>query len=92
MPEGGVLITFVVDSSYSHSQNIGDLKQRYDKQEVYITMRDGTKLFTSIYTPKNTAVTHPILLNRTPYNIEPGGPESFNFHVSFTIDILKIII
>jgi uncharacterized protein len=55
------------------------LKQKYDKQEVYITMRDSVKLFTSIYTPKNTSVNHPILLNRTPYDIEPGGPDNFNF-------------
>ncbi len=56
-----------------------DLKQKYDKQEVYITMRDGVKLFTSIYTPKNSTVTNPILLNRTPYDIEPGGPDRFNY-------------
>lgn len=55
------------------------LKQRYDKKEVYITMRDGVRLFTSIYTPKDQSVKHPILLNRTPYNIEPGGPENFNY-------------
>ena len=55
------------------------LKQKYDKQEVYINMRDGVRLFTSIYTPKNASVTHPFLLNRTPYNIEPGGPDNFNF-------------
>jgi putative CocE/NonD family hydrolase len=55
------------------------LKQKYTKQEVYITMRDGVKLFTSIYSPKNTSVKHPVLLNRTPYNIEPGGPDNFNF-------------
>jgi hypothetical protein len=55
------------------------LKKKYDKKEVYITMRDGVRLFTSIYTPKNNSVSHPILLNRTPYNIEPGGPENFNF-------------
>jgi putative CocE/NonD family hydrolase len=54
------------------------LKQKYNKQEVYITMRDGVRLFTSIYTPKNESVTHPILLSRTPYNIEPGGPDQFN--------------
>jgi putative CocE/NonD family hydrolase len=54
------------------------LKQKYNKQEVYITMRDGVRLFTSIYTPKNESVTHPVLLSRTPYNIEPGGPDQFN--------------
>lgn len=56
-----------------------ELKAKYDKKEVYITMRDGMKLFTSIYTPKDTAVKHPMLLNRTPYDIEPGGAENFNF-------------
>ncbi len=56
-----------------------DLKEKYNKQEVYITMRDGVKLFTSIYTPKNSTGVHPMLLNRTPYNIEPGGPDNFNF-------------
>jgi len=55
------------------------LKQLYDKKEVYITMRDGVRLFTSVYAPKNNKVKHPILLNRTPYNIEPGGPDNFNF-------------
>lgn len=55
------------------------LKKKYDKQEVYITMRDGIKLFTSIYTPKDTSVLHPVLMNRTPYNIEPGGQDQFNF-------------
>jgi len=42
-------------------------------------MRDGVRLFTSIYTPKNTSVAHPVLMNRTPYNIEPGGQDQFNF-------------
>jgi putative CocE/NonD family hydrolase len=55
------------------------LKQKYDKQEVYIIMRDGIKLFTSVYTPKNNSVSHPILLNRTPYDIEPRGPDQFNY-------------
>ena len=32
------------------------LKQIYDKQEIYIPMRDGVRLFTSIYTPKNKSV------------------------------------
>lgn len=54
------------------------LKNRYDKQEVYITMRDGVRLFTSIYTPKDKSVQHPVLLNRTPYDIEPEGPDGYN--------------
>lgn len=74
-----IFVVFLALSSSVYSQTLEALKQKYDKQEVYITMRDSVKLFTSIYTPKNNSVTHPILLNRTPYDIEPGGKESFNF-------------
>ncbi len=30
-----------------------DILANYDKREVYIPMRDGTKLFTAIYSPKD---------------------------------------
>lgn len=72
-----LIMMTVVYSSYS--QSVESLKQKYDKKEVYISMRDGVKLFTSIYSPKNNSSLHPILLNRTPYNIEPGGPANYNF-------------
>jgi putative CocE/NonD family hydrolase len=55
------------------------LKEKYEKKEVYITMRDGIRLFTSIYTPKNSAMKHPVLLNRTPYNIESQGPDAYSY-------------
>jgi uncharacterized protein len=74
-----IFAVFLALSSSAYSQTLEALKQKYDKQEVYIAMRDGVKLFTSIYTPKKNSGTHPILLNRTPYDIEPGGKESFNF-------------
>jgi predicted acyl esterase len=43
----------------------------YTKMEQQITMRDGIKLFTSIYIPKDTSEDHPILLKRTPYSCAP---------------------
>jgi putative CocE/NonD family hydrolase len=49
------------------------VKANYTKREVYIPMRDGTRLFTSIYTPKDTSRAYPMLITRTPYNIEPAG-------------------
>jgi uncharacterized protein len=51
----------------------------YTKTEVYITMRDGVKLFTSYYVPKDTTEDHPILFYRTPYNSEPNGPDMINW-------------
>ena len=58
--------------------SLAALQTRYYKKEVYITMRDGVKLFTSIYTPGNIQGKNPVLLNRTPYNIEPEGATSYN--------------
>jgi len=46
-----------------------DYAQRFDKREVMIPMRDGVKLHTEIYSPKDTPEPLPILMNRTPYGI-----------------------
>ena len=53
------------------------VRERYTKQEILIPMRDGVKLFTSIYTPKDMSRKYPILMNRTPYSIAPYGADSF---------------
>ena len=49
------------------------LAKNYTKEEVLIPMRDGVKLFTSVYTPKNNTEKHPILMVRTPYSLKPYG-------------------
>jgi hypothetical protein len=41
-------------------------------------MRDGKKLFTSVYIPKNNSEKHPILIMRTPYSVAPYGKDKFN--------------
>lgn len=51
------------------------IRENYDKQEVMITMRDGVRLFTSIYTPEKKSQRYPILLNRTPYAVGPYGKD-----------------
>ena len=53
------------------------IRQNYDKVEQYIPMRDGVRLFTSIYTPKDKSQKFPILLNRTPYTVSPYGANAF---------------
>jgi putative CocE/NonD family hydrolase len=45
--------------------------------EYAIPMRDGVKLFTSVYAPKDKSVTYPILMTRTPYSVEPYGPGAY---------------
>ncbi len=46
-----------------------DFSALFDKTEVMIPMRDGVKLHTEIYTPKNAIEPLPILFERTPYGI-----------------------
>ena len=52
-----------------------DVKANYNKQEVDIKMRDGLKLHTTIYTPKDTSISYPILMQRTPYSSRPYGED-----------------
>ncbi len=49
----------------------------YYKIEKQIPMRDGIKLFTAIYIPKDKIEKHPILMTRTPYSCRPYGENKF---------------
>ena len=49
----------------------------YNKAEFMIPMRDGVKLFTAIYTPKDKKRKYPLLLERTPYSCWPYGSNKF---------------
>ncbi len=49
--------------------------QNYTKTETYIPMRDGIKLYTAIYQPKDSKEKHPILINRTPFSCTPYGAD-----------------
>jgi putative CocE/NonD family hydrolase len=74
------------------AQNIDSswVVQHYDKQEVYIPMRDSVKLFTSIYTPKDNTEKHPVLITRTPYSCAPYGKDKYaGFWKSYTKEYLK---
>ena len=49
----------------------------YTKKEVDIEMRDGIKLHTTIYSPKDTSKEYPIIMQRTPYSSRPYGEDNF---------------
>jgi putative CocE/NonD family hydrolase len=49
----------------------------YTKYEYRIPMRDGVRLFTSVYVPKDAAQAWPILLLRTPYTVAPYGADNY---------------
>ena len=41
-------------------------------------MRDGARLFTTLYIPRDTSEQHPILMTRTPYSCAPYGAEKWH--------------
>ncbi|MFO0877286.1 MAG: CocE/NonD family hydrolase [Gemmataceae bacterium] len=53
------------------------VKAAYTKYEYRIPMRDGRRLFTAVYVPKDDSVRYPILLKRTPYSVQPYGPSAY---------------
>jgi predicted acyl esterase len=44
------------------------VREKYTKHEFKIRMRDGLTLFTSVYVPKDTSRSYPIMMQRTPYS------------------------
>ena len=71
-----VLFWLFIFTGFSLQAQVADstwITGNYTKKEVYITMRDGVRLFTSVYMPKSTAEPHPILITRTPYSSAPYG-------------------
>ncbi len=52
----------------------GRIVKNYQKTEVDIPMRDGVKLHTVIYSPRDTRKKFPIMMKRTPYSAGPYGP------------------
>jgi putative CocE/NonD family hydrolase len=61
------------------AQNIDSIyvRENYTKIERSIPMRDGVKLFTAIYIPKDQTTKYPFLINRTPYTVAPYGSDKF---------------
>jgi putative CocE/NonD family hydrolase len=54
-----------------------DVKEHYTKYEFRVPMRDGLKLFTSVYVPKDSSRPYPILISRTPYSVAPYGVDQY---------------
>lgn len=65
------------------------VKDNYTKKEARITMRDGTKLYTTIYSPKDTSKVYPILLQRTPYSSRPYGKNKFKKKIGPNLNLMK---
>jgi len=77
----GLLILFFVYSctAITAQSYLGKdyIKSHYTKAEYMIPMRDGVKLYTAVYTPKDTSKQYPFMLNRTCYSAGPYGKDNF---------------
>lgn len=78
---GLLLLACFASAPVIRAQTEAEVKAHYTKIEQTITMRDGVKLFTSIYTPKDKSKKYPIMLSRTPYSVAPYGPNDYKTSV-----------
>lgn len=77
-----VSLFFAIAASAQQSAEVIDaqwMKANYTKAEYMIPMRDGVKLYTAVYIPKNKKALHPVLMMRTPYSCAPYGKKNSSF-------------
>ena len=74
---GLFIMIFCVTLVSAQETTAYSIPDHYTKQEVQIEMRDGIKLHTTIYSPKDTSKQYPILMQRTPYSSRPYGEGEF---------------
>ena len=67
----------LVSAQSSGDTNTAWLAEHYTKYEHRIPMRDGVRLFTRVYVPKDDSQPWPIILTRTPYALKPYGSDNY---------------
>ncbi len=84
-----IATTVLLAASVLSVQEKFDIKANYDKAEYMIPMRDGVKLYTQVYTPKDKSQKYPILLFRTPYSVGYYKPNSFRLYLGPNFDYAR---
>lgn len=77
---GTIAVLILVTESFAFSPAVNDtidIAAHYTKYEFRIPMRDGVKLYTAVYVPKDTTRDYPFLMLRTPYSCAPYGPDQY---------------
>ena len=68
---------FAQDRAATEAKDADYARSHYTKYDFRIPMRDGVKLFTSVYAPKDSSLPYPILMARTPYSVGPYGIDNY---------------
>src|SRR5262245_35682829 len=75
------LVLFGFPAPFAAAQDKQELaryiRENYARRDYLIPMRDGVRLYTSVYSPKDTEQEYPILLMRTPYGVGPYDKSQF---------------
>ena len=66
-----------------------NIREHYTKYEYRIPMRDGKKLFASVYVPKDQSKAYPFLMQRTPYSAAPYGADEYPRRLGPATELLK---
>ncbi|MEP6616234.1 MAG: CocE/NonD family hydrolase [Ginsengibacter sp.] len=80
------MITMAAKGQNSDEMSI---KENYTKVDTMITMRDGIKLYTVIYIPKDAAQKFPFLVERTPYSAAPYGSNNYARRIGPNMQLAK---
>jgi putative CocE/NonD family hydrolase len=72
-----MILLFAGTSGFAQQSDSAYVRENYTKIERSIPMRDGIKLFTAIYVPKNKGKKYPFMINRTPYTVSPYGEDKY---------------
>lgn len=67
------------------------VRENFIKTQYEIVMRDGVKLFTNVYTPKDASPTnkYPILMQRTCYDVAPYGKDEYATLLSYSRYLMR---
>src|SRR5262245_18479425 len=72
-----LLAVACIAGAVMHAQGVDYIKAHYTKYDYEIPMRDGVRLFTSVYMVKDAPSPQPIMLVRTPYGLRPYGEDQY---------------
>lgn len=69
--------TRLVRADEKPADNTAWFAENYTKYEYRIPMRDGVRLLTRVFVPKDDSQSWPILFTRTPYALKPYGSDNY---------------
>jgi hypothetical protein len=85
----GLLVTAVAAQQPPQPDPPNPVRAAYTKYEHMVPMRDGVRLFTSVYVPKTCTTPYPMIMQRTPYSVAPYGIDNYRTTIGPSEHFLK---